>query len=58
VSFEIRAEFFNLFNHAQFYGPTVNGNFANGLPSQGGSFGLIGSDAAARVGQMGAKLTF
>jgi len=53
ITFEIRAEFFNLFNHAQFYGPTVNGNYATGP-----SFGLIGSDAGGRIGQMAGKLTF
>jgi hypothetical protein len=53
ISLEIRAEFFNLFNHAQFYGPTVNGNYATGP-----SFGQISGDAGPRVGQVAAKLTF
>jgi hypothetical protein len=59
ISFELRGEFFNVFNHVQFYGGgIVNGNFANGLPSQGGSFGLVGGDAGARVGQVAGKLYF
>jgi hypothetical protein len=58
ITLEIRAEFFNAFNHTQFYGDVVDGNFADGLPSQGGSFGLINNDAGPRVGQVAAKLTF
>ncbi|MGB6831095.1 MAG: hypothetical protein WBE41_23820, partial [Terracidiphilus sp.] len=58
MALEIRAEFFNAFNHTQFYGDVVNGNFADGLPSQGGSFGLVTGDAGPRVGQMAAKFTF
>lgn len=54
IALEIRAEFFNAFNHAQFYGGgVVNGNFATGP-----SFGQIGGDAGPRVGQVAAKLTF
>jgi hypothetical protein len=54
ISLEIRAEFFNLFNHAQFYGLSVNGNFASGA-----SFGDIGNDAGGpRIGQMALKFNF
>lgn len=54
VTFEFRAEFFNAFNHTQFYGGgVVNGNYASGT-----AFGSITSDAGPRVGQLGAKLNF
>jgi hypothetical protein len=54
VTFEFRAEFFNAFNHAQFYGGgVVNGNYASG-----NAFGSITGDAGPRVGQLAAKLTF
>ena len=52
ISFEVRGEFFNVFNHVQFYGGgIVNGNYAS-------AFGQIGGDAGARIGQVGGKLTF
>ena len=53
-SLEFRAEFFNAFNHAQFYGPfNVYGDFNEG-PS---SFGGVGA-ASPRIGQVGVKLIF
>ena len=54
-SLEFRAEFFNVFNHAQFYGSgTVNGYFNSGPSGFGGVFGA----AAPRIGQFGAKFYF
>jgi hypothetical protein len=54
-SLEFRAEFFNVFNHAQFYGSgTVNGYFDAGPSSFGGVFGA----AAPRIGQIGGKFYF
>lgn len=53
MNLEIRAEFFNLFNHAQFYGSGVVGGYINF-----GGFGLVTSAQAARIGQMAAKFTF
>jgi len=48
LAFEVRAEFFNVFNHAQFSNP--DGDFT------GGRFGIIGSTKInAREGQIGAK---
>ena len=52
-SLEIRAEAFNIFNHAQFYGPaSVNGQIEDP------NFGHIQSAASPRLMQIAAKLTF
>ena len=54
-SLEFRAEFFNVFNHAQFYGAgTVSGYFDGGPSSFGGAFGA----ASPRIGQGGVKFIF
>jgi len=54
-SLEFRAELFNAFNHAQFYGPgTVNGYFDSGPGGFGGVFGA----AAPRIAQLGGKFYF
>ena len=53
MSLEFRAEFFNVFNHAQFYGG-VNGDFNAGP----GSFGFVTGAAAPRIGQVAAKFRF
>jgi hypothetical protein len=50
VSFLFRAEFFNIFDHANFNNPT--GNITSG------SFGLITSARDPRIGQVAAKITF
>ena len=51
VMLQIRGEFFNAFNHAQFSAP-------NGLLS-GGQFGVITStQVAGRIGQIAAKIVF
>ena len=49
-AFEIRGEFFNIFNHAQFNNP--NGNFSSG------SFGAVTSARAPRIGQVSAKFVW
>jgi hypothetical protein len=50
---QMRLEAFNVFNHAQFYGPSaVNGNIASP------EFGQIQQAAAPRLIQLGAKLSF
>jgi len=52
-SLEIRAEGFNIFNHAQFYGPAaVNGNISSP------NFGQIVSAASPRLAQLAAKFCF
>jgi hypothetical protein len=49
----LRAEAFNVFNHAQFYGPAaVDGQ------REDPSFGKIDSAAAPRLIQIAAKLSF
>jgi len=52
-SFEFRAEAFNAFNHAQFYGPaSVDGQIEDP------DFGAIISAAAPRLMQLAAKFSF
>ena len=47
MALQFRAEFFNLFNHAQFNNP--NGNFASS------QFGYVTSARDPRIGQMSLK---
>jgi hypothetical protein len=47
MAVEFRGEFFNIFNHTQFGSP--NGNISSSR------FGLVGSAASPRIGQMSAK---
>jgi len=50
---QFRFEAFNVFNHAQFFGPTsVNGNISSSV------FGDVVSAAAPRLVQLGAKFDF
>ncbi len=52
-SLEFRVEAFNVFNHAQFYGPAaVNGNISSA------NFGQVVSGAAPRLMQLAAKFYF
>jgi hypothetical protein len=52
-SVQLRLEAFNVFNHAQFFGPqAVDGNISSG------TFGQVVSAAAPRLVQLGAKFTF
>jgi hypothetical protein len=48
LAFEIRAEFFNIFNHAQFFNP--GGNISNTS-----SFGVVTKARDPRIGQVSAK---
>jgi hypothetical protein len=50
MNLEFRAEFFNIFNHAQFQNVQGNINASN--------FGLAQSAAAPRIGQLALKLLF
>jgi hypothetical protein len=50
VSMDIRGEFFNVFNHAQFNNP--NGDFSSS------SFGNVTSARDPRIGQVAAKIHF
>jgi hypothetical protein len=62
VNLQFRAEFFNVFNHAQFQ--NVNGNITSGAPNfvngqnMGGTFGLATTAADPRIGQLSLKLNF
>lgn len=49
-SVEFRAEFFNIFNDAQFNGP--NGDFVSS------AFGQVSSARDPRIGQVALKITF
>jgi hypothetical protein len=52
-SLQLRFEAFNVFNHAQFFGPqAVDGNIGSG------TFGQVVSAAPARLVQVGAKFVF
>jgi Carboxypeptidase regulatory-like domain len=54
-SVEFRAEFFNIFNHAQFQGAfSTDGNLSDGP----GAFGIVTSASDPRIGQMGLKFLF
>jgi hypothetical protein len=57
---EFRAEFFDVFNHAQFYGNfVVDSNVDDGPISQGGTFGAPDQGASnARSGQLAVKFRF
>ena len=50
ISAELRAEFFNLFNHAQFNNP--NGNVASS------NFGRVTGAKPGRIGQLGLRIVF
>jgi hypothetical protein len=53
TSLQFRLEAFNVFNHAQFFGPqAVDGNISSG------TFGQVVSAAAPRLVQLGAKFIF
>ena len=53
-SLQFRIEAFNVFNHAQFFGPqAVDGNIADSA-----TFGQVVSAQPARIAQLGAKFTF
>jgi len=47
LAFDIRVEFFNIFNHAQFYNP--GGDISNS------DFGVVGKARDPRIGQISAK---
>jgi hypothetical protein len=52
-SFDLRVEAFNIFNHAQFYGPTSVDGEVNDP-----NFGRVVSAAAPRLVQVAAKFRF
>ena len=66
INLEFRAEFFNIFNHANFLNPGV-GNSGNGIfnglqagtdPNAVGQFGFINSTFDPRIIQLAARITF
>ena len=58
LDLQFRAEFFNIFNHAQFGAPNgiVSSFDSNSIPT--GSFGQVNTAAPPRIGQLGLKLNF
>jgi len=59
VKLQFRAELFNIFNHAQFLGPSgITGfNIATGAATTGG-FGFVSQTAPPRIAQLALKLSF
>jgi Carboxypeptidase regulatory-like domain len=59
VNVQFRAEFFNLFNHAQFLGPNgITGFGAGGGPPTSASFGDVSAAQPPRIGQLSLKFSF
>jgi len=55
---QFRAEFFNIFNHAQFLTPIgITGFNASGVATSG-SFGIVPGALSPRIGQLSLKLNF
>src|SRR5271156_1445828 len=59
-SLQFRAEFFNIFNHTQFLGPSGITGFGPGptVPASSQSFGIVAGAAQPRIGQLSLKLNF
>ncbi len=57
VNVQFRAEFFNLFNHAQFLSPDGITGFSAGVPTSQG-FGQVSTTEPARIAQLSLKLNF
>jgi hypothetical protein len=57
VTFQLRGEFFNVFNHVNFDESTAAGNFAK-LSTGKGTFGALTTALDPRIGQIGMKLIF
>jgi hypothetical protein len=57
VNVQFRAEFFNLFNHTQFLGPSGITGFSGGQPTSG-SFGDVSAAQSPRIGQLALRFTF
>jgi hypothetical protein len=57
VKFQLRGEFFNVFNHVNFDESTAAGNFAK-LSTGKGNFGALTTALDPRIGQIGMKLIF
>jgi hypothetical protein len=55
MAFEIRGEFFNIFNHAQFINPTGTASSTNLSGTIIGNFGVVTKARDPRIGQISAK---
>ena len=58
ASVQFRAEFFNMFNRANFYNPGASGLSAGSVSLSGAGFGDILSARNPRIGQLALKITF
>jgi hypothetical protein len=57
VNLQFRAEFFNVWNHTQFLGPSGITGFTAGVANSG-SFGYVAGAQSPRIGQLSLKLYF
>lgn len=57
IGLEFRAEWYNIFNHTQFLGPSGITGFSGGAPTSS-SFGFVAGAANPRIGQLALKLNF
>jgi len=57
IKFQLRGEFFNVFNHVNFDESTAAGNFAK-LSTGKGTFGALTTALDPRIGQIGLKVMF
>lgn len=57
-SLQFRAEFFNIFNHTQFLGPSGVTGFGPTGTALSSSFGVVAGAAQPRIGQLSLKLNF
>ena len=55
---QFRAEFFNIFNHTQFLGPSGVTGFGPTGAATSSSFGVVAGAAQPRIGQLSLKLNF
>jgi hypothetical protein len=59
INLQFRAEFFNIFNHTQFIGPSgITGFNTTTLQPTSSSFGFVGGARDPRLGQLSLKLNF
>jgi hypothetical protein len=58
INLQFRAEFFNIWNHTQFLGPSGVTGFTGTGAATASSFGQVAGTAQPRIGQLSLKLNF